>query len=182
MTPGRPKILSPRIGQIALSYRVRNLKHTYQNALRRGLDNLLWLWFNGCVNWETGVKPDGFVDITQVLQPAIYALVYEGQIVYIGKSNMPCVRLGQHAVGPLKAIPTPFKKAKVVRGYKMKFDSVWILPCPTVDLHSVERALIEHHTPKYNIRYNKTNLDISFDQLLATIISPNKQPPIARRM
>ena len=42
------------------------------------------------------LEEHGFFDLTEMIQPAVYALVYRGVVVYIGKSMMPVSRIYFH--------------------------------------------------------------------------------------
>jgi excinuclease UvrABC nuclease subunit len=91
------------------------------------------------------LKDDGFLEISQVLHCAVYALVKRGEVVYIGKSKKPLRRLLEHRGFVMKGI------AQVP---KMSFDSVWILGCMLGQLDTLEQMYIRKYRPKYNIVHN----------------------------
>lgn len=90
---------------------------------------------------------EGFVNVTATLRSGIYALLYAGVVVYIGKaSKAPLDRIYAHR--SLRARKAPAWLP--IKG--MLFDEVHVLPCPPDRLDEVERALIDLYKPKYNVK------------------------------
>lgn len=90
---------------------------------------------------------EGFVNVTAALRPGVYALLYHGVVVYIGKSSKaPVDRIYAHR--SLRARKAPAWLP--IKG--MLFDEVHILPCHPDRLDEVEHALIELYKPKYNVK------------------------------
>ena len=92
---------------------------------------------------------DGFVNVSTVLMPGVYALVRNGVVVYVGQSKRPLARISAHKSNwGRKAMPAWMPAS--LRG--VLFDEVHILPCLIEDLDRVEAAMIELYKPRYNIR------------------------------
>jgi len=120
------------------------------------------------------MEADGFINVTQVMKPAVYALVYQGRVVYVGRTKTPCSRFTSHLYGTTsKAIPGPATfKSRVVSNYKMTFDEIWIRPCAQDELHEVETAMIKKYSPKYNLNHSSfQRTEVDFGQLLDRLIS-----------
>lgn len=90
---------------------------------------------------------EGFVNVSAVLRSGIYALLYNGVVVYIGKaSKAPLDRIYAHR--SLRARKAPAWLP--IKG--MLFDEVHVLPCPPDRLDEVERAMVDLYKPKYNVK------------------------------
>jgi excinuclease UvrABC nuclease subunit len=92
---------------------------------------------------------EGWLDVSAILGPGVYALLFAEEVVYIGKARRLLARLYAHR-NLLE------RKRSGVRGIKaVAFSKVRVFPCAEVDLDRVERELIERHRPKYNTQYVK---------------------------
>lgn len=90
---------------------------------------------------------EGFVNVSAVLRSGIYALLYNGVVVYIGKaSKAPLDRIYAHR--SLRARKAPAWLP--IKG--MLFDEVHVLSCPPDRLDEVERAMVDLYKPKYNVK------------------------------
>lgn len=130
---------------------------------------------------------EGFVNVSVLMKPGVYALLREGVVVYIGQSKKPLSRIEAHrslwgrtqrnrAPGwlPIKAI---------------LFDEVHVLPCPVEKLDEIERALIDLYKPRFN-RNHKTpdptttgmTITLSNGTQVPFNIAPTPTPRFERRL
>ena len=115
---------------------------------------------------------EGFVNVSVVLKPGVYALVKDGTVVYIGQSVKPLSRVEAHrSLWGRKKAPGWLP----IRG--ILFDEVHVLPCRVEDLDTLERALINLYKPKFNLRL-KTPAPVEITHLFAR---PQAQPALVRR-
>lgn len=92
----------------------------------------------------------GFVDVTVIARPGVYALVSQGVVVYIGQaSKAPMARISAHRSNWGKKRLPAWMPASL-RG--VLFDEVHVLPCRVEDLDEVEAAMIDLYKPRYNIK------------------------------
>ena len=128
--------------------------------------------------WENGKATavlDGFVNVSTVLLPGIYALVRDGVVVYVGQSKRPISRIAAHKSNwGRKSLPAWMPAS--LRG--VLFDEVHILPCRIEDLDRAEAAMIELYKPRYNIRI-KTPAPVDITRLLP---KPPDAPKFERRI
>jgi hypothetical protein len=90
---------------------------------------------------------EGFVNVSTLLKPGIYALLKEGVVVYIGQSIKPLSRVEAHrSLWGRKKVPGWLP----IRG--ILFDEVHVLPCRVEQLDEVERTLIDLYKPKFNVK------------------------------
>lgn len=90
---------------------------------------------------------EGFVDVSAMLKPGVYALVREGVVVYVGQSKKPLARIDAHrSLAGRKTAPgwLPIRA--------IHFDEAYVMPCRVEDLDLVERAMIDLYKPKYNVK------------------------------
>lgn len=83
----------------------------------------------------------------KTIDPIIYFLIDNEQIVYVGQSLQGIYRVFEH-----------------MKFNKKKFDSYFILNCEEKDLHDLENLYIEEFKPKYNKVVN-WNVCISLGKL-----------------
>jgi len=90
---------------------------------------------------------EGFVNVSAMLRPGVYALIKDGAVVYIGQSVKPLSRVEAHrSLWGRKKAPGWLP----IRG--ILFDEVHVLSCRVEDLDTVERTLIDLYKPKFNIK------------------------------
>ena len=88
---------------------------------------------------------EGFVDITSALRCGVYALVYQGRIIYVGKSKSMLGRIYSHRTAKNKKnLPSWFP----VKG--LTFDEVHVQPCHPDNVDALEYKLINQYKPRYN--------------------------------
>lgn len=96
-----------------------------------------------------------WLDLTALLRPAVYVLLVKGAIVYVGQSKCPLVRIYTHRAMAGRKAP------KWLRSRGIVFDGVKLLPTRIEDLDRVERELIAHYRPKFNIHHKpEASVDI----------------------
>jgi len=128
---------------------------------------------------------EGFVDVTPMLKPGVYALLREGVVVYIGQSKKPLSRVEAHRSlwGRKQRSPAPgWLPIKAIL-----FDEVHVLPCRVEDLDIIERAMIDLYKPKYNMKLKSphpvsTEFNLTIDGFTVPFNIPAPvHPPILRR-
>jgi hypothetical protein len=77
----------------------------------------------------------GMTDVSIMASPGVYALVFNGEVMWVGKSSRLAGRVGDHF------------QAKV-----FPIDQVFVLPCDPADLVTLENFLIVKLKPRYNIQ------------------------------
>ena len=125
---------------------------------------------------------EDFVRLREILTPVgVYALLWQGTIIYVGKSTNLLARLSMHYTKMqrhLKGLP-PYEGHHAP---PIVFDDVWVkwLPCDKHDREEVR--LIQKYQPRYNVAYNRPKVDLShipaFQELLA---KARKHPSVMRR-
>lgn len=103
--------------------------------------------------WENGkgcAVLEGFVEVSAVLRPGVYALVRGGVVVYVGQGSKAMIaRIEAHRSNwGRKRIPAWMPVS--LRG--VLFDEVWVMPCRVDQLNELEAAMIELYKPRYNIK------------------------------
>jgi hypothetical protein len=112
----------------------------------------------------------GATDVTALLGMGVYALLYRGEVVYIGKSKEMLRRINAHRglyrsfrrYG--KNVLPPNTKASPVL-----FDAVEIIPCHPDRVDELEQALIKFYHPKHNIVFKSTSISYIVDTILSEI-------------
>ena len=93
----------------------------------------------------------GFINVSPILGPGVYALIREGVVVYIGQSKKMLQRVSAHKSNwGRKAQPAWMPVS--LRG--VLFDEVHVLPCRVESLDELEAAMIDLYKPRYNIKLN----------------------------
>lgn len=117
---------------------------------------------------------EGFVNVSALLGPGVYALLRDGVVVYVGQSKRMLGRVSAHKSNWGRKTPAWLPAS--VRG--ILFDEVHVLPCRVEDLNAVEAAMINLYKPRYNIRI-KTPNPVAIAHLFA---NAPPQPPLVRRL
>lgn len=92
-------------------------------------------------------------------QPAIYFLLSNGEIVYIGRSSNLPARIGDHISKP-----------------GMPCDAYFAVHCPAKDLDATEAAYIQRYQPACNRRENKGyQVDKHCDAILDAVPGTRKK-------
>lgn len=112
---------------------------------------------------------EGFVDASVMLRPAVYALVRNGVVVYIGQASKAAIaRIEAHRSNwGRKRLPAWMPAS--LRG--VLFDQVFVLPCNPDDLDIVESTMINLYKPRYNIKL-KTPESVTIAHLFAPTQTP----------
>lgn len=122
------------------------------------------------------VKLEGFVDVSEVLQSGVYALVHRGIVVYVGKSKVMLGRLYTHRV-------TWGKKSQKAVGLKpikgILFDAVWIRPCPLDTIDDLEYRMINLYKPRYNSMLRNA-LPVDISNLITSMLGTAITQPITK--
>lgn len=92
------------------------------------------------------MKLDGFVDVSLALKCGIYALVSQGEVVYVGQSKCMLTRIYSHRNAKRKSgsLPSWFP----VKG--IAFDEIHVQPCHPDLIDQLERDMINRYKPKFN--------------------------------
>lgn len=126
----------------------------------------------------------GFIDASAMLRGGIYALEYQGKVVYIGKAKSMLVRIYTHRNNARKRAPPwmpPSAKGIV-------FDNVWVRPCHPDEVDDLEHALINFYRPRYNIQLKqlgnprlKVPIEIRSGDAVVQLGGPRPPAPILER-
>lgn len=90
------------------------------------------------------VELPGFVGVGEILKSGVYALLWRGQVVYIGKSKSMLIRIYTHRSNSRGKVPSWLP----VKG--ITFDDVHIRPCHVDLLDELEYEMINLFKPRYN--------------------------------
>lgn len=127
---------------------------------------------------------DGFTDITHSLKCGVYALAYQGRIIYVGKSKSMLGRIYSHRTAKNKKnLPSWFP----IKG--LTFDEVHVHPCHPDRVDELEYKLVNQYKPRYNTQL-KNNIPINqpfnltINGLAITLCAPQRpsHPEIIRRI
>lgn len=126
---------------------------------------------------------EGFVNVSAMLKPGVYALIKDGVVVYVGQSIRPLARVEAHrSLWGRKKAPGWLP----IRG--ILFDEVHVMPCLVEQLDEVERALIDLYKPKFNIKLKSpapVATEFNLTTSLGICVAINNKPGgvnIVRRM
>lgn len=104
------------------------------------------------------VEEYGFFNISKMMHCGVYALVKKGEVVYVGKSRQPLMRVHIHVRNRGRKLGTNLygksDTGPAVNGKGITFDSAWFLPCMLGQLGTLEVHFIKMFMPKYNVRHN----------------------------
>ena len=96
------------------------------------------------------MEQHGFMNISKLLHCGVYALLRKGEVVYVGKSKRPFVRLYAHINARGKKLPWKVGYNKEYVG--IHFDAIWFLPCMLGQLDTLEVHFIKMFMPKHNVK------------------------------
>lgn len=97
---------------------------------------------------------EGFADVSETLRCGVYALVYQGVVVYVGQSKCMLTRIYSHRnARRSKDLPKWFP----IKG--IQFDEIHVRPCHPDRIDALERELINLYKPRHNTQL-KTTLPI----------------------
>ena len=96
------------------------------------------------------MEQHGFMNVSKLLHCGVYALVRRGEVVYVGKSRRPLVRLYAHMNARGKKMPWKAGYNKEYTG--IHFDAIWFLPCMLGQLDTLEVHFIKTFAPKHNTK------------------------------
>lgn len=104
------------------------------------------------------VEEYGFLNITKLMHCGVYALVKKGEVVYVGKSKQPLMRIYTHVKNRGRKMGANIYSKEdcgpAVNGKGISFDSAWFLPCMLGQLWTLEVHFIKMFMPKHNVRHN----------------------------
>src|SRR5438445_279771 len=121
---------------------------------------------------------EGFVDASVVLRPAVYALVRDGVVVYIGQASRAAIaRIEAHRSNWGRK-RTPAWMPASLRG--VLFDQVFVMPVRVEQLDQVEAAMINLYKPRYNIKI-KTPEPVAIAHLFAGASAHSPHVPMIDR-
>jgi hypothetical protein len=93
------------------------------------------------------------IDISKLLHCGCYALLKKGEVIYVGKSKKPMVRLYTHFSNRGKVLGQNMwggYSGPTLNDRGVNFDGVWFWPCMLGQLGTIEMYLIRKYMPKYN--------------------------------
>jgi len=93
------------------------------------------------------------IDISKLLHCGCYALLKKGEVIYVGKSKKPMVRLYTHFSNRGKVLGQNMwggYSGPTLNDRGVSFDGVWFWPCMLGQLGTIEMYLIRKYMPKYN--------------------------------
>lgn len=97
------------------------------------------------------------IDLTKLMHCGVYALLRKGEVVYVGKSKQPLMRLHTHMLNRKQVMGKVFSgsySGPMEANKGINFDGIWFLPCMLGQLSILEAHLIREHRPKYNVQHN----------------------------
>lgn len=97
------------------------------------------------------MAPEGWVDVSETLSAGVYALVYRGTVVYVGKAKRMLSRIETHRQVWAQRRRGKISWLAVARSVQgVMFDEVWVRRCRVEDLDSLEREMIARYQPRHN--------------------------------
>src|SRR5258705_247134 len=102
------------------------------------------------------MREHGFMDVTKLMHCGVYALVRKGEVVYVGKSKQPLMRIFRHVSNRGKPLGQ-----KLFGGYSspaqdgkgIMFDTIWFLLCMLGQLYTMEVRFIKMFMQKHNVKH-----------------------------
>jgi hypothetical protein len=83
------------------------------------------------------LKALGFKNVSYLMNPGVYVLLYNGEVVYVGSTNNPLSRIGMHT-------------------YNIVYNQVYFVRCDSDELTKIEGLLIAKFRPRLNVDQNPT--------------------------
>src|SRR6266478_8507493 len=95
-----------------------------------------------------------FMDITKLMHCGVYCLRRKGEVVYVGKSKKPMVRLSTHIRNRGKELAKSWAPdtGPALNGKGINFDGIWFLPCMLGQLDTLENHMIRKYLPRHNTK------------------------------
>lgn len=117
----------------------------------------------------------GFIAVSDILKCGVYALVYRGEVVYVGKSKSMLGRIYAHrSLRGKRTMPwLPIKG--------LLFDEIHIRPCHPDVIDDVEYEMINLYKPRHNIALkhsgkSRAPITLNIRGVEVTINRPRPQP------
>jgi len=132
------------------------------------------------------MEEHGFMDVTKLIHCGVYALVRKEEVVYVGKSKQPLMRIHTHVLNRGKLIKRTVnpEAGPAWNGRGINFDKVWFLPCMLGQLRTLENYFIRKYMPKHNV-LGKPNPVIPIPEdiraILKQMITITGLPPLEDR-
>ena len=111
-------------------------------------------------------REEGFDELPRVMAPsAVYVLLWEGRVVYVGQSKNVYARVATHYQAVVRARKGLRQAANYTGPAAFRFDKVMIRWCPKRDLDRLETELIDRFRPEHNVIVRRVLPKLSFDVL-----------------
>lgn len=131
------------------------------------------------------MRLDGFIIEDHLTAAGVYALTWQGKVVYVGQSRNLLKRLYDHRNNATR-------NRKLMRweprSNKMLFDGIQVMPCIIEDLDRVEQEMIRRYHPRYNVHHKPAirapmlaPIDLDLDGLEFTLNPPPRVLNLVRR-
>ncbi len=128
----------------------------------------------------------GFFNITKLMHCGVYALIKKEEVIYVGKSRQPLMRIHTHVKNRGRKLGTNLygrnDTGPAVNGKGISFDTVWFLPCMLGQLYTLEVHFIKTFMPKYNVRHNPEAKPRPAKEPIVTIPIPDDIRAILKQM
>lgn len=96
-----------------------------------------------------------YLDVSKLLHCGVYCLLRRKEVVYVGKSKKPIVRLYTHLKNRGKEMGINqwgSYTGPSLNGRGIQFDGVWFVPCMLGQLDVIEGVLIRKYLPRFNVK------------------------------
>jgi len=108
----------------------------------------------GC-KWDLGacrlMDEHRFMDVSKLMHCGVYALLRGKEVIYIGKSRKPLIRLYTHFRNRGRLLGKGITGPNV-NGKGISFDGVWFLPCMLGQMDTLENYMIRKYMPQHNVK------------------------------
>lgn len=133
-----------------------------------------------------------FIDVSKLMHCGVYMLIQRGEVIYVGKSKQPLVRLATHVRNRNRMLgknPGFGYVGPTYNGKGINFGEIKFLPCMLGQLDVLEMTLIKQYMPKFNIKHNpeakprrereyRVPIPEDIKALLAQMVSISGLPPL----